>query len=64
MQDYSFGAMTFLGISNVLGVVQRVQGVYTALLGTSSNVYTVFRGIVEDFGIIGGIIFISLQGFF
>lgn len=64
MQDYSFGAMTFLGISNVLGLVQRVQGVYTSLLGTSSNVYTVFRGIVEDFGIIGGIIFISLQGFF
>lgn len=63
-QSNTFGVMTFLGIADALGLAQRVQGVYTALLGTSSNVYTAFRGIVTDFGIVGGIVFISMQGFF
>lgn len=62
--DLTFGTMTFLGVADVLGLAERVQGVYTALLGTSSNVYTVFRGIVSDFGVLGGTIFVMVQGFF
>ncbi len=60
----TFGAMTFLGVADTLGVIERIQGVYTDLLGTSSNVFTVFRGIISDFGIIGGTLFVMLQGFF
>lgn len=62
-ESLTFGTMTFLGIADTLGLAERVQGVYTALLGTSSNVYTAFRGIVSDFGIVGGLFFVALQGF-
>lgn len=63
--DSSFtnGGMTFLGISNSLGFMTRVQGVYTSLQGTSSNVYTAFRGVIQDYGTVGGIIFTSIIGF-
>lgn len=62
-ESLTYGTMTFLGIADTLGLAERAQGVYTALLGTSSNVYTAFRGIVSDFGLVGGLLFISLQGF-
>lgn len=60
----SLGAQTFLGISNLIGVAVKTQGVYSSLPGTASNVYTAFRGVVSDFGIIGGIVFTSILGFF
>lgn len=58
-----YGMMTFLGIADTFGLMERVQGVYVALLDTSSNVFTVFRGIVSDFGMLGGIIFTAFLGF-
>lgn len=60
---FTNGGMTFLGVSSSLGLMTRVQGVYTSLQGTSSNVFTAFRGIIEDYGSVGGIIFTSLIGF-
>ena len=62
-ESNTFGSSTFLGLANIAGIAERVQGVYTELSGTSSNVYTVFRGIISDFGIIGGLLFVGINGF-
>lgn len=60
---YRFGVMTYLGIADFVGLAQKVQGVYTAYAGTSSNVFTVFRGIIEDYGYWGGIIYLAIKSF-
>lgn len=62
-EETTYGMMTFLGIADWLGIAERIQGVYVALPGTSSNVFTAFRGLITDFGILGSIIYISLSGF-
>lgn len=59
----TFGQQTYIGIANTLGLAERVQGVYYTLPGTVSNVYTVFRGIVEDFGNILGLVYVWGKGF-
>lgn len=60
----SYGKLTYLGIADALGLAERIQGVYTSLNETSSNVYTAFRGVISDFGIFGGLIYTSLHGLF
>ena len=53
----TFGAKFFLGITNFLGILKREQGLYSDYMvistgGAATNVYTVFRVIIDDFGII------------
>ena len=64
--DLYLGARTFNGISNLLGILVRKQGVYTDFFVDGfwrTNVYTAFRGIIDDFGRIGGLIFMYVGGF-
>lgn len=59
----NFGIQTFIGIYDLLGFTIRNQGIYTdSYAGGSlgSNVYTYFRGLVSDFGIIGTTFYISI----
>jgi len=69
--SHTYGLETFYGISNSLGLAERVQGIFTNLtvygydkygseMGT--NVFTVFRFFIDDFGILGSLIFISFLG--
>lgn len=60
--EYSAGVQTFMAIFNSLGIVKRKQGVYGFMPGVISNVYTVFRGIIEDFGTVGGLVFVAVCG--
>lgn len=53
----TYGAKMFLGITNFLGILKRVQGLYTDFStistgGSATNVYTIFRVFIDDFGII------------
>lgn len=53
----TYGAKMFLGISNFLGILKREQGLYTDFVtistgGAVTNVYTIFRVFIDDFGII------------
>ena len=57
---YDFGANTFMLIPRMLGFVVREQGVY-GFMG-NSNVFTANRGIIQDFGIFGGLIFWFVVG--
>lgn len=66
--EFSLGQSSFGGISSFLGLSTRQFGVYqeVALNGqsTSGNIYTVFRGLVQDFGILGGAACCLLLGLF
>lgn len=59
------GIYTFYGIFNALGVVKRKIGVFTTHIyigSLSTNVYTVFRNLIEDFSCVGALIVISVAG--
>ena len=59
--NYNFGLITFAGIFNLIGLMERPLGFYDSVYiadGTSTNIFTAFRGIITDFSIPGAI-FIS-----
>lgn len=65
--SYTMGAKLLYGISNILGILKREDGVYSEMTvvsidGDVTNVYTVFRFFVEDFGTIGSIFFLFILG--
>ena len=67
--DLTWGSRTFLGISNILGIEERVQGIYPEFLNVGkngffgiSNTYTLFRPLVEDFGEVGAMVAMFIMG--
>lgn len=58
----TFGGYTFMAIFKNLGLIERIRGVYEPVEGVYSNVFTAYRGIIHDFGIIGSIFFIFVSG--
>ena len=67
--DLTWGSRTFLGISNILGIEERVQGIYPEFLNVGkngffgiSNTYTIFRPLVEDFGEVGAMVAMFIMG--
>lgn len=67
--DLAWGSKTFMGISNLLGIEDRVQGLYPEYLNIGkngfygiSNIYTSFRPLVEDFGEVGAMIIMFGMG--
>ena len=69
-QDLTLGSRTFFGISNLLGVEERVQGIYPEFMNVGkngffgiSNTFTIFRPLVEDFSEVGAMIFMFIIGF-
>lgn len=66
----SFGAITFGGIFEVLGIRKRALGMYEDVVdigveefATDTNIYTVFRGLIEDFTLPGTLAMLFLIGF-
>lgn len=64
-----WGAKTFLGISNIIGLEERAQGVYTEFyqIGQNgyygiANIFTIFRSLAEDFGEAGAILVLFILG--
>lgn len=67
--EYAFGGKTFLGISNVIGLQERIQGVYQEYyqIGQNgyygmANIFTIFRSLIEDFGESGAYFVLFLLG--
>lgn len=61
--NYAYGSKTFIGLFDLLGFSSRTQGIYQEVFvggGLITNVYSYFRGIIEDFGIFGGQFFVIL----
>lgn len=66
----TFGVKTFYGVTNFLGVAERQQGVFSEFVyygkngydGVGTNVFTVFRFIMEDFGLLGSMLAVFVAG--
>lgn len=59
---YEFGKNTYMAIFKILGLAVRKQGVYEVYIQGYGNVYTVFRGVITDFGVFFGLIYCGLRG--
>lgn len=62
----AFGQYTFAGVFDLLHIHSRVAGLYTdqvVINGDQYNVYTAFRGLIQDFTIPGALVFLALVGF-
>jgi oligosaccharide repeat unit polymerase len=60
------GAYTFGGVLDSVGLRSRLVGVYSeyvTLEDGESNIYTAFRGLIEDFSLPGAAVFCVLVGF-
>lgn len=59
---YDLGKNTYMVLFRLLGISERVQGVYQEFNGSFGNVYTAFRGVMMDFGWLGGIFLYFIHG--
>lgn len=59
---YQLGINTYMTVPRVFGLVNRLQGVYSPYVYGYGNVFTVFRGIISDYGVVGGILYCLLRG--
>ncbi len=61
------GFYTFMGVFDNLGIAPRVAGAFQEFAnlapGETTNVYTAFRGLIEDFGLIGSLGFVAVVAF-
>lgn len=65
-----YGVMTFCGLFNGLGLAKRQKGIYRDYVyfgrldkTMHSNVYSIFRYLIDDFGTIGALFFLAILGF-
>jgi oligosaccharide repeat unit polymerase len=62
----TLGQYTFAGVFELLHIHTRVAGLYTdqvVVSGTGYNIYTAFRGLIEDFTPPGALLFLAVIGF-
>lgn len=60
--DLELGSNTYMFFTNWLGLTVRKAGVYELMEGASSNIFTQNRGIIMDFGVLGGLVYWMLIG--
>jgi oligosaccharide repeat unit polymerase len=62
-----WGGLTFEGLYNLLGIRERILGSYTDAAQTvgqeSTNIFTIFRGLIQDFTLPGAFLICGLWGF-
>ena len=64
---FQAGAYTVGGLLDIAGLHSRELGIYSDsfdLEGDNSNIYTVFRGLIEDFTLPGAAVLCGVVGFF
>lgn len=65
-QCCTFGALSFIGPLDALGTVHREAGVYLVnfiIYGIETNIYTVWRYLVQDFSLLGPFLLNSMMAF-
>lgn len=67
LSDLTVGGKTFFGITNSLGLLKREGGIFTNMIevsgnGDRTNVFTIFRFFVEDFGTFGTLMYVFVMG--
>ncbi len=69
MTDFnpSLGKITFAGPLEMLGLSQRIPGLFDSIIdlvaGETSNIFTGFRPLIQDFGIPAALLILGLVGF-
>ncbi|WP_258879305.1 O-antigen polymerase [Paraburkholderia sp. BL6669N2] len=63
------GYLTFVGIFDLFGIQARKAGLYDQYVNLGSgdswgNIYTAFRGLIQDFSILGALVYMGGIGFF
>lgn len=61
LNNYDMGANTYMSISKYIGYSKLDN--YENFFKGLGNIYTAFRGVIMDFGKVGGLIFCFLRGF-
>lgn len=66
--ELSFGSMTFSGPASLLFPIERKTGIFSdaVVIGFgqhTSNIYTVFRSLILDFGLMGTFVFSFVVGY-
>lgn len=64
-KELTGGVYTFYGIADTLGIVERQQGVYQDFFtynDITTNIYTAFRGLILDFGVLGALVVSFITG--
>lgn len=60
------GVYTFAGIADLLGIAPRKLGLFHEFIllesGYLTNIYTVFRALIEDFGFLGSLLGLFVSG--
>jgi oligosaccharide repeat unit polymerase len=63
----SMGKVTFAGPLEMLGFGQRIPGLFDSIVdlvaGETSNIYTAFRPLIQDFSIPGALVILTMLGF-
>lgn len=54
-QKLGWGSSTFMAVYNVFTNGEKMHGVYVTVGGSTSNVFSGYRGLVTDFGIVGAV---------
>lgn len=65
--NLALGGKTIFGITNTLGLLERKQGLFEEAIrisndGSLTNVYSYFRIMIEDFGVIGSLFYMYIMG--
>lgn len=60
--NLDLGSNTYMFLTNWFGLTVRKQGVYDVVPGIDTNIFTQNRGIIEDFGKIGGLLYWTMIG--
>ncbi len=65
-REMAWGGYSLAGVFDQLGFLSRAQGLYTDVSdlasGARSNIYTVFRGLIQDFTLPGTLLFLWMVG--
>jgi hypothetical protein len=65
--DPSLGKITFAGPLEMLGISQRMPGLFDSFIelvaGETSNIYTGFRPLIQDYTIPGALVALAAVGF-
>lgn len=67
LDEPTWGKNTFAGMFEYMGMIERQPGIYTDRVdvsqqGESTNVFTLFRGLIEDFTLPGSLLMMFLLG--
>lgn len=65
--ELTFGGKVFYGVTNTLGILKREGGIFENTIdvspyGDETNVFTIFRFFIEDFGTIGALVWLFFMG--